>query len=134
MTLPTPLREHRTPSRDPVVTAIVSAYFELATEAVDEIAARELSISVATLATEDQLVAVGRAVRDPFPWVPFLRCLRAIPTTMRSRRSDLALARLHAVATTMLARQRLGLVCPEDLLARPSAFEEALSSLASHSI
>jgi len=86
-----------------VVTVLVSAYFELATEAVDEVAARELSISVATFATEDQLVAVGRAVRDPFPWVPFLRCLHAIPPTMRSRRGELALARLGAVATTMLA-------------------------------
>ena len=120
--------------RDRVVTMLVSAYFEIITESVDLTVARELSISVAMLADVDRLLALGRAVRDPFPWVPFLRHLHGIPQHRRTARSDEARLRLHATATTMLAHQRLGPVRPEDLLARPTPFEEALASLAPNTI
>jgi len=117
-----------------VVRALVSAYFEVLTESVELSVARELSISVGKIAGVEQLLALGRAVRDPQPWVPFLLRLRSIPRELRTLRSDAAERRLHAVAARMLTHQGLAIVRPEDLLARPTPVEEAFASLAPNAI
>lgn len=117
--------------RDESALALVSAYFELASDAVDVALARELSISFARIADVERLFAVGRVVRDPFPWVPFLRQLSIIPEDQRSTRSDDARDRLYASAKKMLEQQQLGLVRPEDLLARSTPFEAVLTELSS---
>lgn len=115
--------------RDPVVVAIVSAYFEVVTESASDYEARELSVSIAMLVDVDRLFVLGRAVRDPQPWVPFLRHLRSIPAELATLRYREAESRMYMAAVSMLERQGLSLIRPEDVLARPSPFAEALVSL-----
>jgi hypothetical protein len=116
--------------RDPVVIAITSAYLDIVTESVTADEARELSISVAMLTDVDRLSAVGCTVGDAFPWVLFLQRLRSIPLPQRTERSDRAEFKLYLTAMSMLERRGLGLVRPEDLLARPTPFQEAVASFA----
>lgn len=120
--------------RDPRVRAVVSAYFDIVTDAIAPADARELSIAIARTTGVDDLFALGRAVRDPQPWVPFLRHLRSIPPRLHDDRAVEAERHLRTTASEMLRLQGLRLVRPEDLIARPTPFEEALASLAPNTI
>lgn len=120
--------------RDPALLALASAYFEIVTESTSAIVAVELAIAAAMMLDTERLPAFCRAVRDPFAWQPFLRHLHAVPPSRRTTRSEDARHRLHAVATELMLQQGLGLVRPEDLLARPTPFEEAFSSLLTNTI
>lgn len=120
---------HAAASRDDVATLLTSAYFEVVAGNPSHAEAHELSIEFGLHATVDRLIAVGRAVRDAFPWVPFLRALRSTPSSRRAERAMDAELRLYNVARLMLDRQGLSLVRPEDCLRRPSTFEQACASL-----
>lgn len=114
--------------------ALVTAYYELVTESATAEMARELSIAAAGIANAETLFELGRAVRDPFAWQPFLRHLHAIPTGQRTTRSTSATRSLTDLASELLRHQGLGLVRPEDLLARPTPFEEAFALLSTNTI
>lgn len=115
-------------SRTPRLHALVAAYYELVAEFPAEIT-HELCTLASSIADVDVWFALCRAVRDPFAWQPFLRQLHNVPQVRRTTRSEGARHRLHALAAELLRRQGLGLVRPEDLLARPTPFEEAFTSL-----
>lgn len=119
-------------ARDSAVIAIASAYIELHTGHVDAAEAREICISVGISADVERLFAVGRAVRDAQPWIPFLARLRAIAPKEQTTRSALAEQRLYAAAREMLRVQGLEIVRPEDCLARLTQLEEAIACLGSY--
>jgi hypothetical protein len=119
-------------ARDPAVIAITSAYVELAAGHVCAADAREICISAGISADVERLFAVGRAVRDAQPWIPFLARLRAIAPKERTTRSGLAEQRLYQAASEMLRLQGLELVRPEDCLARLTQLEEAIAYLGSY--
>lgn len=121
-------------TRSPRLHALVPVYYELVTESASAEVASELSIAAARIADAETLFELCRAVSDPFAWQPFLRHLYAVAPTRRTADSDAARHRLHALAAELLHAQGLGLVRPEDLLARPTPFEEAFCSLASNTI
>lgn len=122
------------PVRDRAVLALASAYFELVTESASAGDAIELATSAALMLDERRLPGLCRAVSDPFAWQPFLRQLQNVPLALRTSRIEGAQHRLRAVATELLREQGLGLVRPEDLLARPTPFEEAFASLSTNTI
>jgi hypothetical protein len=115
--------------RDRVTITLASAYYELVTGGAGANDAAELATSAALVLDGDRLRVLCRAVRDPFAWQPFMRQLRAIHHSRRTARTMSAGGRLHALATELLHEQGLALVHPDDLLARPSAFEEGLLAL-----
>lgn len=115
--------------RDEGANILTSAYFELVAGNPGRAELHELSIEFGLHADVERLIAVGRAVRDAFPWVPFLRELRSVASPRRAERAVHAERHLYNVARLMLDHQGLGLVRPEDCLARPSAFEQACASL-----
>lgn len=121
-------------ARDAAVLSTASAYYELVTEGASGRDAIELAASASLVLDAPRLGALCRAVGDPFAWQPFLRRLYTIPPARRTVRTEQALRHVYFLAAELLRHQGLGLVQPEDLLARPTPFEEAFSSLATNTI
>ena len=113
-------RARSAPSPDEVVSLYVDAQIALMQEEPPDAAARGWAHAFMTL-TEDAVLQLARRADDPHPWVPFLQL------TIYLRRDDdhddhaLAAAEIHLrrLAKTMLESQGLGIVQPDDLLARP---------------
>ncbi len=77
--------------------------------------------------TVNQLLTMGRAVSDPFPWKPFLALLDR--ATVDGYLTDEATEYLLHIAQELLNAQGLWVLTPADLMGTPLAIQEAVAAL-----
>ncbi len=116
-------------TRDPAVLALASTYYEISTGSFRPSERNEVVVAAALASTPERLRGLAVAVRDPFAWVIFLRCLIEIPVAARTPRSDEAYERLYTIGTELLAALNMSLLRPEDLLLIDTVLEQAAYSL-----
>lgn len=100
------------------ITALVSAYVELAPPPWSPDEQMELALATARACDLPRLRALGRAVADAAPWVVILQHLAAIPPEHRSPDVLRTVAAFYSLCVEMLREQGLELLRPEDLLHR----------------
>ena len=76
--------------------------------------------------TAQQLLELGRMLREPFPWVPFLRVIRRARAEHPSNDTIAADEHLTEVVRDLLDAQGLSVLDPEDLFGTPHALERAM--------
>ena len=116
-------------TRDRAVVALVTAYFELVTGSLTASDRDAIAVAAAAACTVDRLDALAAAVEDPFAWLPFLRCIVAIPSSAQTNATRHAQEHLDAVGTDYLARHNLSILRPEDILLADNPLTRAASAL-----